>query len=299
MRNASWVVIALAIATGTAVAQPGNTPPEQQPQPYPPPQAYPPPQGAPGQPPAQPPGPYPQTGYQVGPVDVDSVIAKVGAEMPTIQTVAKGTLRRARRAISVGPTVGYWVGSVPAQDTYEQAITFGLGIEIFKVPILPEPEEIKALILERVKAKVKAQILDRLAGRQPEPLELEAMAKGIYQEVRAEVLGLENTRAKTMERPRFNIALEANRAFHDDAWMARLRGGIGIWKFTLGLSAAVAFPDRVKAYVGPELVLHFLISDKPRASVVDVFLRADLELRFRETNSDQMVLGARFLLDAI
>jgi hypothetical protein len=296
MTKASWVVIALAISTGTALAQPGNTPPEG----APPPQPYPPPQGAPGeQQPQPPPSPYPQTGYQVGPVDVDSVIAKVGSEMPTIETVAKGTLRRARRAISIGPTLGYWVASVPAQDTYEHAITFGLGVEVFKVPILPEPEEIKALILERVKAKVKAQILDRLAGRQPEPLELEAMAKSIYQEVRAEVLGLENTRAKTMERPRFNFALEANRAFHDDAWMTRLRAGIGIWKFTLGASFAVAFPDQVKVYAGPEIVLHFLTSDKPRSPVVDVFIRADLEMRFRETNSDQAVLGARFLLDAI
>lgn len=291
-------MVAVALATGTAGAQPGNTPPQEAPQPQPEPPPPPPPLNPPYGLPQPPPGAHGGYGH-VGPVDLDNLVAKVGSEMPTIQTVAKGTLRRARRAVSFGPTVGYWIGPVPAQDTFEHAITFGLALEVFKVPILPDQDTIKALILERVKAKVKDQLFARLAGRQPDPIEAEAMIKQIYAEVRAEVLGLENLRAKTMERPRFNIALEANRMFRSEAWMPRLRAGVGIWKLTLGGSFGVAFDDRVGIFTGPELVLHFLVSDKPRASVVDVFARMDFEVRSRETNTDQIVFGVRFLLDAI
>jgi hypothetical protein len=309
MTKASWVVIALAITTGTALAQPGNTPPdpqEGQPQPSPPPPPYPPqpypppPQGgAPGEQPPPPPPGYPQTGYHVGPVDVDSVIAKVAAEAPTIQTVANGTIRRARRAVAFGPTVGYWVGSVPAQDSYEHALTFGLAFEMFKVPILPDSETIKALILEKVKAKVKDQLFARLQGRTPDPITAEALVKEIYQDVRAEVLGLENTRNKHLERPKFNLAIEVDRLWRADQWMPRLRAGIGVWKLTLGASAGVALGGRTRAFTGIELVLHVLTNKRERSPVIDAFVRADFELRDRDTNGDQIVLGTRFLLDAI
>src|SRR5437868_10169204 len=113
MIKASWVVLALAGATSTAPAQPGNTPPMPPPagappEGAPPPQAAPPPQGMPP-PYAPPPGAPPQsiTGMQVGPVDVDQVISNVAARAPAIERMASNAFRRARRAISVGPTVGF------------------------------------------------------------------------------------------------------------------------------------------------------------------------------------------------
>ncbi len=281
MINRSWVVVALAIATGTAHAQaPGDTPV----QPPPPPQQQ-----------------YgiPQTGYQVGPVDVDQVIAKVASEAPTIKTVAYGTLRRARRAVAFGPTVGYYGGVVPAQDSYEHALTFGLGLEVFKVPVLPDSETIKALIIERLKGKVKEQLFARLGGRPADPVTVEGLVKEIYQDVRQEVLGLENRRNKHMERPRFNIALEVDRLWRADQWLPRLRAGIGIWKFTLGAAAGVGLGGRTKAYLGPEIVVHWLTNTRERSPVIDLFTRLDFELRDRDTNADQIVFGARFLLDAI
>jgi hypothetical protein len=42
-----------------------------------------------------------------------------------------------------------------------------------------------------------------------------------------------------------------------------------------------------------------MMSENPRASVFDVFLRADFEMRNRDTNTDQLVLGLRYLLDLI
>jgi hypothetical protein len=113
------------------------------------------------------------------------------------------------------------------------------------------------------------------------------------------VLGLENVRPRTMERPKLTVALEVNRLMRAEAWMPRLRLGVGVWKLTVGGSFGPAFGDSTGIFVGPEVVAHFLTSKQPRASVVDVFLRADFEVRNRDTNTDHIVVGARFLLDVL
>jgi hypothetical protein len=289
MIKVSSVVLALTAVVGTAgtaLGQPGNTPPTA-----PPPDSGAPPQAAP------PPG---ITGMQVGPVDVDQVISTVAANEPAIERIATNAFRRARRAISVGPTVGFFGGAVPAQSTYDDAVTFGIGLEMFKIPIWPEPEAIQELIVDRLKAELKGQLLARLAGgRAPSREEVEQLAHDLYQKVRAEVLRVDATRPRTMEDPAFSLGLEGNYLIHSGQWMPRLRAGIGIWKFTLGGSFGVGFGDRVGVYTGVEIVTHFLLSDEPRASVVDLFVRADFEDRFRDTNTDQIVFGTRFLLDAI
>jgi hypothetical protein len=56
----------------------------------------------------------------------------------------------------------------------------------------------------------------------------------------------------------------------------------------------------VRGFIGPEIVLHLLTSKKPRASVVDVFLRFDYQVNGRGNASyDQLILGGRFLLDLL
>ncbi len=297
MTKLSFAVIALAIAVGTATAQPGATPPTEPP-PYAPPAEGAPPNGDPG---TMPPGETPPSAQSV---DLDAMLAKVAAEAPTLETVARGTFRRARRAISVGPTLGVWSGAFTAHSEFETALSFGLGVQTFKVPVLPGPATLQALVIERVKAKLKDQVLARFAGRQPEPLELEAMAKSIYEEVRREILGLENVRPKTFERPRYGIGIEANYLFGAERWFARMRASIGVWKFSLGLSLSAGClggpcGDRLELYGGPELTVHALMSRNPRASVLDMFFRVDLQATGRDELDpyDQVVLGLRYLLD--
>jgi hypothetical protein len=309
------ILVALAIMSGTAIAQPGNTPPMPPPgQPMPPPDQQPYPPGQPMPPPGQPmpPGQQPEqrapqdpsqpyTDQQRQPDIVDEMIARAQAASPTLEKVARGAFRRARRAVSIGPTVGAWGGVVPAQDDTESAITFGIALETFKVPILPTPETLKQLVIERAKAKVKDQILARFQGQQPDPVTLEGFVREVWEEAVKEVLGLENIRPKTMERPALNVAIEVNRLFTTKAWAPRLRVGIGVWKFTLGASLAGGLGaegyEKTPVYLGLELVTHFMMSKNPRSSVVDVFARMDFEMRNRDTNSDQFVLGLRYLLD--
>ena len=78
-------LLVLVLLTSAAIAQPGATPPTEPPAP---------------------------TGVQIGnnrlETDLDALIRKAQAEAPTIETVARGTFRRARRALLIGPTVGFW-----------------------------------------------------------------------------------------------------------------------------------------------------------------------------------------------
>jgi len=275
-------LLVLVLLTNIAIAQPGATPPTEPPAP---------------------------SGVQMDnnrlEADLDVLIAKARAEAPTIKTVALGTFRRARRALSIGPTVGLWTAAIIDPGKIDAALTIGVGFETFKVPVLPDMETIQDLIVERVKAQMKQRIVDMFKGRQPEPLELDALVKQVYEDVRNEVLGLQNVRPKTFERPQFTVGFEANRLFGADRWLARTRVGIGVWKVTLALSAAVGrvcrggtCDDGVKAFIGPEIVLHALPSNEPRASVIDAFVRADFQANGRGVETyDQLVLGVRYLLD--
>lgn len=277
-------LLILVLLTGTAIAQPDAPLPA------------PPPTPAPAE---------PQGGDGGSEIDLDALIAKAQAEAPSIEAVARGAFRRARRSLSIGPTVGVWTGTILDPGDFDTALTIGLGLETFKIPVLPSMEMIQGLIVDRVKAQMKQRIYDSLRGRPLDPLELEALARQVYEDVRNEVLGLKNVRAKTFERPRFTFGLEANRLFGAERWLGRARVGIGVWKVTLALSASVGrvcrgatCDDGVKAFLGPELVLHALPSKEPRASVIDVFVRADLQANSRGDEAyDQLVLGGRYLLD--
>jgi hypothetical protein len=239
-------------------------------------------------------------------MDLDALVARAEAAAPSIETVARGTFRRARRSISIGPTVGLWSAAIVQPGELDAALTFGIGVEAFKVPVLPDMATIKALVQERLKAQLKDRLKAAIAGRPVESVDLDQILVQVYTDVRNEILGLENVRAKTMERPRYTIGFEANRVFGAERWLGRTRVGIGVWKLTLGISAAFGRVcrddpgcDDVRLYSGPEVIAHFMMSKKPRSSVLDVFARFDFQATGRATDTtyDQLVLGARYLLD--
>jgi hypothetical protein len=270
-------LLVLVVLTSVASAQPGETQPAE-------------------------PAPAAVTGDD----NLDAAIAKAQAAAPSIETVARGTFRRARRAISIGPTIGLWSAAIIDPGDIDAALTVGIGVEMFKVPVLPDMQTVKTLINERVKAQLKDRVKAAFQGHPVEPMALDALAAEVYAEVRDEILGVRDVRGKTMERPRYSIGFEANRVFGAERWLGRTRVGIGVWKLTLGISAAVGrvcrgptCDDGIKFFSGPEVVVHFLTSKKPRASVVDAFMRFDFQVSGRGTveTYDQLVLGGRFLLD--
>ncbi|MGE0871482.1 MAG: hypothetical protein AB7P03_23180 [Kofleriaceae bacterium] len=243
-------------------------------------------------------------------IDPDAYVQGAGAlfdrleaASPALRDVAKGAIRRARRKVSIGPSVGGFAGY--GKD-FDGAVSFGLGVEVFDIPVLPTFENLKAIVKERAKAKLKQALVESLKGQPPDPSQLEArieqLAAEAWNQAVQEVLGMANIRAKTMERPSMTIALEGNRYFDSSDWAMRARVGKGVWKLTLGASLALGFTDpKVNAYLGPEIAVHFLTSKGPRASVLDVFVRADFELRNRNEaySADIYALGVRYLLDVL
>jgi hypothetical protein len=225
-------------------------------------------------------------------VNVDAVLDRVAASAPDIERIAKGAFRRARRAVSVGPTAGMFGGAFLDAEQADAAITFGVGVELFKVPILPTPANIKALVIERAK--------DKLKSRQLATGDLEQIVRDAWDEAIRELFGMEGIRYKTMEKPRLSLALEGNRYLDSEVWAVRFRAGIGISKVTLAASFATAFTDpKTSVFTGLEIVTHFLLAKRPRSSVLDVFVRADFEFRNRDlANTDFYGVGVRYLLDA-
>ena len=267
MRFASFVVIAIAVTTRVAAAQPSDND-----------------------------------------ALIDQAIAKAQAAAPSIKSYAEGTLRRARRAIALGPTVGVYGAGFISPGDLDGALTLGLGLETFDVPVLPETESIQDKIVERAKADAKARAEQMYQGRKPDPVEVDQLAAQAYADARKEVLAVEATKPNTLEDPSFTLALEADRLLAADRWLGRLRVGFGVSKVTLGLSASFGRAcrgdgcnDSVRAFVGPEVVVHVQTSKQPRSNVIDAFARFDLQATGRSdgTTYDQVVLGARFLLDAI
>lgn len=266
-----WLVIALAITASVAHAQPAAQPAAES---------------------ASPPRPPPAAW------SADALLARASAQLPLLKTVARGALRRGRRAVSIGPTLGVYGAAQPSPGEVDYAITFGLGVELFKVPILPSTEELKAIAMARAKARLEQAIAE---GRVPGRADGERLAAEIWHEVVAEVLALESLQPRRMERPRMTLAIEGNRLVDSDVWMTRLRLGVGVWKLTLAGSLAAGFTDpKTSVFAGVEAVAHVMMSRGPRASVLDLFVRGDLEVRNRDTaNTDTVVLGVRYLLDVI
>lgn len=271
-------LVVLALLAGTASAQPGAT-------------------GEPAPPP-----------NVTGDAAIDAAIAKAQAQAPSLISFGEGALRRARRAIAIGPSVGVWGTAFLEPGDVDAALSFGIGLEKFDVPVLPELDTMQELITERIKGQAKDRVKQALAGRAVDPVQLDQIAAQAYADARKEVLAVEHTQPHTMEKPSFTLAIEANRLIGADRWLGRLRLGVGVWKLTIGASAAFgrvcrgpAGCDDIKVFAGPEVIAHVLTSKNPRSNVVDGFVRFDIQTYGRGDNTtyDQVVVGARFLLDLI
>lgn len=223
------------------------------------------------------------------------------ADTPSATQIVKGTFNRARRAVAVGPAVGLGLGYATSAGEMDTAVTFGLAFEYFKIPIVPTPEKIRAIIEERVKAKVKEIAKQRLLEGKPlpGPEDLERIGREIFEEVKAEVLGELSVRPKVLEKPRLAFVVEGAYFTTSEAWQLRTTVGVGISKVTIGPTLAVHLGDANGVLVGGELALHLLPKKSPRSPVIDLFLRADLGVTDGTAEADQVTLGARFLLDII
>lgn len=217
----------------------------------------------------------------------------------TREQLIRDVARTVRRAIALGPTLGGFSAYAPSAEELDGGLSFGLELRLFRSS-LPTPAGIRELAKEKTKAKLAVIIRDRFAGQTPDRATLQQLVREIAAEVKAEVLAdLRGGKPRRLERPRVGITLEANYLFASADWLGRLGFGFGLGPLSIGPSFSVRFGDDTVARLGAELSLHLLPTPSPRSPVLDLFLRADFELHARDPSDDQIVLGARFLLDLI
>ena len=212
---------------------------------------------------------------------------------PSLESMLMGAVNRARRAIAFGPSIGGAVVYAPSPATGDGEISFGLELNWFKVPIVPDLATIKELIQERFKARIKERImhLQRPAD--------EELIRQVYEDVKNEVLGEMNVRPHAWEDPQATLALEAGYLFRSEAWQVRILAALGVSKFTIGPVLTIHAASINDFYVGAELGTHFLLGDGPRAPVVSPFIRFEVPTITHDVDPTLLIFGARLQLDLI
>lgn len=216
-----------------------------------------------------------------------------------VELYARGALERARRGFALGPTVGVsgLYGIDPADG--EAAVTFGLGIYKFKVPVGPDIDALKESLKARLEARIKTEAKARVeAGLQPPTQqEIEGWAKEALVALEAEVFG-QRLNPKLIEKPSFALDLEGAYLGSSGEWHLRATAGIGLSKITIGPTIAGQISGDSVLYVGPQVDLRLLPGKGPRSPVIDLFLRLDFAVSDR-SRADVFTGGARILLDII
>ncbi|HLU65902.1 MAG TPA: hypothetical protein VKZ63_06485, partial [Kofleriaceae bacterium] len=176
---------------------------------------------------------------------------------PTLRDVAEGTVDRARRAVSIGPSAGGSLAIGLPDGELDGAISFGLGLYLHDVPVAPTPASLRALVEARVRERVEEKVRGMIERGEPAPgkEDLERLAREITDEVRREVQSYATVQPRTLERPRMAFDLEGGYLVRSEAWQVRASAGIGIKWVSLGPTVAVHLGDDKALLVGPAIDL--------------------------------------------
>lgn len=230
-------------------------------------------------------------------------------ELATMWNIAKGSFNRARRAIALGPEVGISIGRLAAATAeLETPISFGLGLVVFKVPVLPSMDLVRDVIRARVKARLIEQLKIAMAGGQvspPRQQDIERLAVEIYESLRAEILGQMAARARRFERPRFGIHLEGGFWPRASEGEGRLTGLYGLGRISIGPTLALHvrsdapdFEGGLGGSFGVEVDFHIMMSTGPRSHPAIVYMRGESGVTSK-VDYQLVSLGVRLMLDAI
>ncbi|MBK9071492.1 MAG: hypothetical protein IPL79_10880 [Myxococcales bacterium] len=209
--------------------------------------------------------------------------------------VRKRTLKRARRVVAVGPTIG---GSLLIGDgDVGGAVSMGLGLYLFDVAVAPRVSTMSEALQGTAKREALARAKHLIAtGEAPAGMNAEDLAVAIIEEVRTELVRQLLADGRKFEKPRFTVDVEGGYQFAAEAWHFRTSATMGLGPVSLGPTFHVS---EAGVGLGPELALRLLGNRGPRPPVLGLFIRADFALSDRETNVDMYSFGARALLDLL
>lgn len=226
----------------------------------------------------------------------------VGAQSIPIPDIPAGklaslTVSRTRRAIAVGPFVGA-MPIIPTAGDADGAVSFGVALSLFDVPIVPDRKAIEQIVMDRAKALLKEAVEAAvLRGEEPTEDDLATMGREILRQVLAEFL--EARTPKLWEKPRAHLHLAGARLFRSDAWQARATVAVGLLgRVSLGPTLMLDLDDDTDLFLGPEMSVQLLPGKGPRSPIVGVYLRADFALT-RDERDALISAGGRIMLDLI
>jgi hypothetical protein len=182
---------------------------------------------------------------------------------------ANAALYRARRSVAIGPVIG--VGGSYAVSAGEAEVPLSLGLELvmLDIPVVPDAELIKDAVIAR-----DVGVVDEFLGDKPR-------------------------RDRTLEKPKLVVSLEGTYLPRAGSGQIRLGAGVGLWKVTIGPTAAVDFAGDTGIFVGGELAVHLTPGDGVRPRVYDVLVRYDYGATSGTDGADTITIGARLLVDLL
>jgi hypothetical protein len=232
--------------------------------------------------------------------EVQAAVSALGPEVAAFaKKAALATVSRARRMVALGPLVGavpsYLVTDQSDQLHLDFTTSFGLGLYLWAIPLLPSPQWIVDAVKERVKERIKQTILH--GGPAPGPSDLQGFIQEVWTELKAQLL--DGARGSIAEKPIGKLVFEAGYLARTGAWEARATAGLGVKMITVGITFAGVFREHKAASLGPEFAFHLTLGKGPRSHVVDLFTRVDFYLNNRKYFGEQVAFGARFMLDLL
>lgn len=212
--------------------------------------------------------------------------------------IGKRALRRGRRAITLGPYVGVAPGIGADAGDLDVAISGGLALLKYDIPLLPTRERLEEIVKSRFRAELVERLKDAARGGEVSGLDRDRIAREVWAEIKAELL-LELA-PKRWEKPSLLARLEVSRLPSAEAWDVRLMLGYGVGPVFLSAGPSLRYADGAAFVVPVELSKPMMLSRGLRAPVLDFFLRAELAVSGRDAGrQDVVLLGARLGLDVI
>lgn len=209
----------------------------------------------------------------------DDAVARLPAD-PSLETIVGGAVNRGRRALVFGPTLSAGV-QVSDNGDLDVPLSGGLALQLYDIPVIPDRAMIQDIIKGRVTERLKERIADAMQGRQEQLSEgeVESLAKAVYQDVKAEVLGLNDRRSKVFEKPRFHLSWELAYLPTAEAIGTRITARYGIGPISIGPVISAYKFERADLLLGGEIAFAAMPNRGARANAYELVFRVDSGLR--------------------
>jgi hypothetical protein len=208
--------------------------------------------------------------------------------------VGKYMLGRARRGTAIGPTVA-GAGSIKLRgegDGLTGEVAVGLALQRYDVPLLPVDDLLKMAAKEAFAQAIAAY----QAGRLPTAEERRAIAERVLADIERRFAA--GDFGGHFEPPAMKVALEVGHVLDGGSWDVRAWLGFGVSKVFVSVAPVLSIDDGADFAADLELSVPILFG-RLRTHVVEPFVRAHVPVTERDGHDDRLLIGARFMLDAL